>query len=205
MNTAITYQKRTRDRIETQISEDIFPSEAYRLITGKKDNEDLVILDTCTPKEFAQTHIENAINLNLLSRTFKNQLDALDKDKTYFVYCKVGGRSKLAQKQMKKMGFRQVYNIVGGTLLWEEEGLPVASGVEGPSKFPLCPAFISITAVKKTRKLLQRAQGIVYPKSNCRPVEKQVKLSLGRLERRWLICSAQSFVIFLSGGCSPLL
>ncbi|MBC8177236.1 MAG: rhodanese-like domain-containing protein [Deltaproteobacteria bacterium] len=114
-----------------------------------------MILDICTPKEFAKAHLENAINLNFLSRAFKSQLNALDKGKTYFVYCKVGGRSKLAQKQMKKMGFKKVYNIVGGTLLWEEEGLAFASGLEGPSKFALCPVFMSIILVKKVRKLLQ--------------------------------------------------
>ena len=91
MNTAIKYQETTWDNTGTQISEDMFPSEAYRLITGEKDNSDLVILDICTPKEFAKVHLENAINLNFFSRTFKSQLNALDKGKTYFVYCKVGG------------------------------------------------------------------------------------------------------------------
>ncbi len=56
---------------------------------------------------------------------------------------------------MRKLGFKEVYNIVGGTLLWEEEGLPFASGLEGPSKFALCPVFMSIILVKKVRKLLQ--------------------------------------------------
>jgi rhodanese-related sulfurtransferase len=155
MNTAIKYQETTWNNIGTQISEDVFPSEAYRLISGKKDNGDLVILDICTPKEFAKAHLENAINLNFFSRAFKSQLNTLDKGKTYFVYCKVGGRSKLAQKQMKKLGFKDVYNIVGGTLLWEEEGLPFASGLEGPSRFALCPVFMSIILVKSIRKLLQ--------------------------------------------------
>ncbi|MCJ7684267.1 MAG: rhodanese-like domain-containing protein, partial [Desulfobacteraceae bacterium] len=91
MDTAIKYQETTWNNIGTQISEDVFPSEAYRLITGKKDNGDLVILDVCTPKEFAKAHLENAINLNFFSRAFKSQLNALDKGKTYFVYCKVGG------------------------------------------------------------------------------------------------------------------
>jgi len=155
MNTAINYQETTWNNIGTQISEDMFPSEAYRLISEKKYNCDLVILDVCTPQEFAKGHLENAINLNFFSNTFKSQLTALDKGKIYFVYCKVGGRSKLAQKQMKKLGFREVYNIVGGTLLWEEEELPFGSGLEGPSRFALCPVFMSIILVKKVGKLLQ--------------------------------------------------
>lgn len=152
MNRAIEYHETKWNNIRIQISKDMFPSEAYRAISEKKDNEDLVILDLCTSKEFEKIHLENAINMNFFSRTFKNQLNALDKDKTYFVYCKVGGRSKLAQKQMKKLGFNEVYNIVGGTLLWEEEGLPFASGLEGPSRFALCPVFMSIILVKRLRK-----------------------------------------------------
>ena len=162
MNTAIKYRETKWDNVGTQISKDVFPSEAYRLISEKKDNGDLVILDVCTPKEFTKAHLENAINLNFFSEAFKSQLDALDKGKTYFVYCKVGGRSKLAQKQMKKLGFKEVYNIVGGTLLWEEEGLPFASGLEGPSRFALCPVFMSIILVKRLRKLLQSGYRLLF-------------------------------------------
>jgi len=155
MNTAIKYQGTMWNNTGTQISKDVFPSEAFRLIKEKKDNGDPVILDVCTPREFAKAHLENAINLNFFSRSFKGQLNALDKGKTYFVYCKVGGRSKLARKQMKKLGFKHVYNIVGGTLLWEEEGLPFALGLENPSRSALCPVFMSIIAVKSVRRLFQ--------------------------------------------------
>jgi len=155
MEKAIKYQDTKRENIGTQISEDIFPADGYKVISGRKNDGNLVILDVCTPKEFAKVHIENAINFNFFSRGFKDQLNALDKDKAYFVYCAVGGRSKMVQKQMKKLGFREVYNIVGGTLLWEEEKLPFASGLEGPSRFALCPVFLSITLVKKLKQLLQ--------------------------------------------------
>jgi len=144
-----------QNETETQISKDIFPSKAYTLITRDKDNPNLIILDVCTPKEFAKLHLENAINLNFFSRSFKDQLNALDKNKTYLIYCKVGGRSKVAQKMMKKLDFKEVYNIVGGTLLWAEEGLPFASGLERPPKFSLCPIFMSITLIRKLKKLFQ--------------------------------------------------
>ena len=144
------------------ISEDIFPSEAYKLIRGKNDNPNLIILDIATPKEFANQHLENAVNLNLLSRTFKYRLYLLDKEATYLIYCKLGARSKAAQMVMKKMGFRVVYNIVGGALLWEEEGLPFASGFEHTAKFSLCPIFLTITLKKKFKRLFQtRSQPLI--------------------------------------------
>jgi hypothetical protein len=56
---------------------------------------------------------------------------------------------------MQRLGFRKVYNIVGGTLLWKEEGLPFASGTEGVNKFSFCPVTISIVTFKKIKKILQ--------------------------------------------------
>jgi len=93
--------------------------------------------------------------MNLISRFFKTRLDVMDKSRTYVVYCKLGGRSKIAQKLMQRLGFRTVYNIAGGTLLWEEEGLPFASGTKGVKKFSFCPFFISIITFKKIKKVLQ--------------------------------------------------
>jgi rhodanese-related sulfurtransferase len=112
----------------------------------------------CTQKEFETAHLEGAVNIDYFSKFFKSRLDLLDRDKTYLVYCRMGGRSKLAQKAMMKLGFRKVHNIVGGTLLWEEEGLPFATG-KGPSKWIPCPFSIATILTRKTRRLLTAAYG----------------------------------------------
>jgi rhodanese-related sulfurtransferase len=109
-------------KTKVQLSKDIFPTEAWELISKNREGDDLVIIDVSTPQEYKDLHLEGAINMNLISRFFKTRLDAMDKSSTYVVYCKVGGRSKIAQKLMHQLGFRTVYNVVGGTLLWEEEG-----------------------------------------------------------------------------------
>ncbi|UCD32961.1 MAG: rhodanese-like domain-containing protein [Desulfobacterales bacterium] len=137
---------------KVQLSEDIFPAEAWEMISNNRKGKNLVIIDISTPQEYRVLHLEGAINVNLLSRFFKTRLDTMDKNRTYLVYCKVGGRSKIAQKLMQQLGFQKVYNIVGGTLLWEEEGLPFASGTEGVNKFSFCPFFISIVMFKKIKR-----------------------------------------------------
>ena len=72
----------------------------------------------------------------------------------YLVYCKVGVRSKLAQKTMKKLGFRKVYNLVGGTLLWDEEGLPFEWGGQSTG-LSMCPVILTIAGFRKVKKFLQ--------------------------------------------------
>lgn len=133
-------------------SKDIYPNEAWELISKNKTGDDLTIIDVSTPQEYRALHLEGAINISLLSRFFKARLDAMEKSRTYIVYCKVGGRSKVAQKLMGQFGFQNVYNITGGTLLWEEEELPFATGTDGSSRFSFCPFFISIVAFKKIKK-----------------------------------------------------
>ena len=139
---------------EIQLSKDIFPSEAWELISKNRKGDDLVIIDVSTPREYKNLHLDGAINMNLISRFFKTRLDVMDKSRTYVIYCKLGGRSKIAQKLMQRLGFRTVYNIVGGTILWKEEGLPFAPGSEGVNKFSFCPFFISIVTFKKIKKVL---------------------------------------------------
>ena len=140
-----------------QLSEDIFPAKAWKMISNSGMDDDVVIIDVSTPQEYRDLHLQGAINVNLLSRFFRSRLEIMDKDKTYVVYCKVGGRSKIAQKLMRQLGFRTVYNIVGGTLLWEEEGLPFAPETDGVNRLSFCPFFITVIAVKKIKKVFQNA------------------------------------------------
>jgi rhodanese-related sulfurtransferase len=174
---------------KVQLSQDIFPAEAWELITKNRDADDLVIIDVSTPQEYKDLHLEGAINVNLLSRFFKTRLDVMNKSKTYVVYCKVGGRSKIAQKLMQQFGFRTVYNVVGGTLLWEEEGLPFASGTEGVNKFSFCPFFISIVTFKKIKKVLHNGLSrIVQPKGGASFVDLAlIPLRILLLEGSWSI------------------
>ena len=139
---------------KVQLSKDIFPTEAWELISKNGKSDDLVIIDVSTPQEYEVLHLEGAINVSLLSRLFKARMDIMNKSNAYVVYCKVGGRSKVAQKLMRQFGFQTVYNITGGTLLWEEERLPFASGTDGVNKFSFCPIFISIVTFKKIKKAL---------------------------------------------------
>lgn len=109
----------------TQIIENITPPEAFTLIQDNQNNPDFVILDVRTPEEFADGHIENAINLDYYSETFRDELNKLDEGKKYLIYCRSGNRSGKALNIMQELNFREVYNMSGGILEWQAEGLPL--------------------------------------------------------------------------------
>ena len=79
-----------------------------------------VVLDVRTADEFADGKIENAINIDIYrGQGFIYEADALDKTKSYYIYCKAGGRSAQACSIMKDLGFEKTYNLVGGIMTWK--------------------------------------------------------------------------------------
>jgi rhodanese-related sulfurtransferase len=84
-----------------------------------------VLLDVRTPEEVSQGKIQGSVNIDFNNTDYKKEMESLDKDKTYFVYCAKGGRSSKAYAIMKSAGFKHVYDLEGGYNAWNEMGLPV--------------------------------------------------------------------------------
>ncbi len=87
---------------EEMVTENLNPGQARDLIIENRGNPDFILLDVCTKGEFGQRHLEDAVNMSFLSPSFKSEIYQMDKNKTYLVYCTVGGRSMMAMRTMKK-------------------------------------------------------------------------------------------------------
>ena len=85
-------------------------------------DENAVILDVRTEDEFNEGFIANAINVDIhRGQDFVNEIEALDKSKNYYVYCRSGMRSAKACEIMNQLGFENAYNLIGGITEWEGE------------------------------------------------------------------------------------
>ena len=83
------------------------------------NDDNAVVLDVRTEAEVAEGIIPNAIHINIYrGQEFINEIEALDKDKNYFVYCRSGNRSGQACQIMEQLGFDNAYNLEGGMLEW---------------------------------------------------------------------------------------
>lgn len=88
----------------------------------KKQNEGAVIIDVRTPEEIAAGYIKGAtIFADVHGADFATKINALDKNKTYLVYCRSGRRSATAAQMMVENGFTKVYNLGGGINGWTGE------------------------------------------------------------------------------------
>ena len=87
-----------------------------------------ILLDVRTPEEFQQAHLPGAINISYLTPDLWDRLEQLDRESTYFVYCRTERRSMRVCMLMQNGGFLQVYNMEGGLCAWEEAFGPVGVG-----------------------------------------------------------------------------
>ena len=79
-------------------------------------NEGAIVIDVRSPQEFREGHIDGAISIPEyeIKKEAGNRL--VDKEKDIIVYCSSGGRSKKAQKLLRKLGYQNVYNLYEGYL-----------------------------------------------------------------------------------------
>lgn len=96
---------------------DLKPAEFRNLIDRTPNG---VIMDVRTETERLQTgFMINSKHLDFYRQDFNDQLDQLDNEKTYFVYCRSGQRSGKTVDQLRAKGY-QAYNLEGGFMAWKE-------------------------------------------------------------------------------------
>lgn len=84
------------------------------------EDNDAVILDVRTPEEWELGIIPNALKSNLYEgENFIKEIEALDRAKSYYIYCRSGRRSEQACAVMQQMGFSKTYNLLGGILEYD--------------------------------------------------------------------------------------
>lgn len=91
-------------------------------ISQYEADDNAVILDVRTEDEYNDGIIFSAINIDIhKGQGFIEELELLDKNKNYYVYCRSGARSAKACEIMNELGFENAYNLIGGILDWDGE------------------------------------------------------------------------------------
>lgn len=101
---------RTIQEVNMSHEIDISPEE----FKNKLEKDRGVIIDVRTHGEYSEGHLKEAdLQHDYLNGEFQQQLASLDRDKTYYLYCRSGNRSGKAARIMKIQGFENVYNVGG--------------------------------------------------------------------------------------------
>jgi rhodanese-related sulfurtransferase len=107
-NSSSTYQNLNSDEFEKLIAD-----------------QDIQLLDVRTAEEYAESHLQNSTNIDVLQDSFAQKAsEGLKKELPVAVYCKSGRRSRNAADILVKQGYK-VYNLDSGIIGWIADGKPV--------------------------------------------------------------------------------
>jgi len=88
-------------------------------------DSNVVVLDVRTAEEYADGHIERAVNIDYKKDDFMDRAKAtLPTGKTIAIYCRSGRRSANAASMLAPEGYVLV-NLKGGIIDWQNAGMPV--------------------------------------------------------------------------------
>ncbi|RBP32960.1 rhodanese-related sulfurtransferase [Oceanihabitans sediminis] len=91
----------------------VLSKEAFK---SQIENNEVQLIDVRTPEEFAEGHIEGAVNIDYYSEDLTEKLNKLNKEAPVYLYCRSGNRSNKTSKQLEEMGFTEIYDLEGGIL-----------------------------------------------------------------------------------------
>lgn len=104
----------------------ITPKQLHDLVQSGRP---VKLIDVRTPVEYREVHVGIARNVPL------DQLDAgsvaaghKDSPEPLYVICRSGNRAKQACEKIVAAGYTNVVNVEGGTVAWDQAGLPVVRG-----------------------------------------------------------------------------
>jgi rhodanese-related sulfurtransferase len=98
--------------------------------------EGVTFIDVREPSEFNESAIAGAINIPRGVLEFavdKNEL-LKERDKSYVLYCRCGGRAALAAESLKHMGFSSVYALNPGFYDWRLNGKRIEINYHIPNR-----------------------------------------------------------------------
>jgi rhodanese-related sulfurtransferase len=88
------------------------------------------LIDVRTPVEYREVHAEAArsVPLDRLDPRAVTEARKGTRHEPLYVICRSGSRGRQACEAFHAAGFSNVVNVEGGTLAWEQAGLPVVRG-----------------------------------------------------------------------------
>lgn len=86
-----------------------------------------ILVDVRKPEEFKAGHIKGAGNIDYYNEDFETLFEKQykDKNKGYILYCRSGVRSQYSAEILEELGYKNVINMTGGFLAWQDAGKPV--------------------------------------------------------------------------------
>jgi glyoxylase-like metal-dependent hydrolase (beta-lactamase superfamily II)/rhodanese-related sulfurtransferase len=92
------------------------------------------VLDVRKPKEYADGHVQGAVNVPLDTMNDLMNIAMIDTEKNLYVHCAGGYRSVIAASLLKRQGFHNLRNVLGGYGKMKAiDTIPIVTDVNEPA------------------------------------------------------------------------
>ena len=98
-------------RYKTRFNEDIDYAEVEKMI---KTESNIFLIDVRSKQEYEEYHLPGSINISVYEISKKIENILKNKDTIIILYCQSGSRSRKALEKIKKLGYKNLYNLKGG-------------------------------------------------------------------------------------------
>lgn len=88
-------------------------------------NKSIIIIDGRNGSMFSEGHLPGAVNIDAFSDSVAIELEALDKTKTYLIYCTTNNRADALIELMGQKGFLNLYEMQEGITVWKQKGFEI--------------------------------------------------------------------------------
>jgi hydroxyacylglutathione hydrolase len=88
--------------------------EPDELVMDLSFDDNLVVIDVRKPNEFAEGHINGAVNIPLNDLTDPGNMANITDEDNLYVHCGGGYRSVIASSLFKRQGIHNLHNVIGG-------------------------------------------------------------------------------------------
>ena len=90
------------------------------------DAKEGILIDLRTTEEIkSKGKIKGARQIDFLAKDSEKEIEKLDRNKTYLIYCAGGGRSGQCSELMQKLGFKEVVDLEKGLGDWKNKGYEI--------------------------------------------------------------------------------
>lgn len=162
-------------------------------VNDPSDLDEYELIDVRRPDEWngELAHIKNAKLLTLGRELNEFLQQTVDKNKKILFICRSGARSGQATEQALSCGFKNVFNMDGGMIYWNEKGFPV---------------------IKEQTHLSGAERNTMTLRKNIHPVERGIRIALGLVlmslafvgpENKWFLLGIIPLLTGFIGWCPP--
>ena len=96
-----------------------------RELARRMEAGDVAVIDVRAAAEWKAGHLPGVTHIHL--GYLRDRLQELPTDRPLVLQCRTGGRSTIAASLLRAAGRRDVSNLTGGIVAWDEAGLPVVT------------------------------------------------------------------------------